>query len=219
MIRTTMGNKTFFIAIFSLLLAITAGFSGFAEASEAKSASNPPSQFVQKLGDTALMSLTEKKVSRAAREKRVREILRNNFDIPTIGRFAMGTHWKEASDAQRKEYMDLFEDMIVQTYTTRFEDYSGQTLKVDGSTAVGVKDSIVSSQVLQKDGPPVNLEWRIRNKDGALRVVDVVVEGISMSVTQRSDFSAVIQHGGGGIDALLTSLRERSKKMASNQKT
>lgn len=212
-------NKTFFAALFSFLMAAAIVLSGSpAAAADAKSASSPPSQFVQKLGDTALMSLTEKKVARAEREKRVREILRNNFDIEAIGKFAMGTHWKDASEAQRKEYMNLFEDMIVQTYTTRFEDYSGQKLKVDGSTAVGAKDSIVSSQVLQKDGPSVALEWRIRNKDGALRVVDVVVEGVSMSVTQRSDFSAVIQRGGGSIDALLTSLRERSKKMASNQK-
>jgi phospholipid transport system substrate-binding protein len=220
MMKAIKRNKIFFPAFFSFLMAMTVALSGFAvAATDAKSASSPPSLFVQKLGDTALMSLTAKNVSRAVREKRVREILRNNFDIPTIGRFAMGTYWKEASETQRKEYMDLFEDMIVQTYTTRFEDYSGQTLKVDGSIAVGEKDSIVSSQVLQNDGPPVNLEWRVRNKAGALRIVDVVVEGVSMSVTQRSDFSAVIQRGGGGIDALLTSLRERSKKMASNQKT
>jgi phospholipid transport system substrate-binding protein len=217
MIKATNKKPTLFLALSSLIMAVIIGFSGFAEAGASKTADSPPSQFVRKLGDTALMSLTEKKVSRATREKRVREILQNNFDIPTIGRFAMGTYWKDASEAQRKEYMVLFEDMIVQTYTSRFEDYSGQTLEVDGSIAASARDFIVSSQVVQ-DGPPINLEWRVRNKDGDLRIIDVVVEGVSMSVTQRSDFAAVIQHGGGKIDALLSSLRERSKKMASNQK-
>ena len=207
MIKALSGSSlfltAFFVAFFSLVL------SAPASAAEAKSVSSPPAQFVQNLGNTALMSLTGKNINRKTREERVRGILRSNFDVQAIGKFAMGTYWKEASEAQRKEYMNLFEDMIVQTYTTRFEDYSGQKLKVDGSTASGSTDFIVTSQVIQKDGPPVHLEWRIRKKDAALRVVDVVVEGVSMSVTQRSDFAAVIQNGGGSIDALLTSMRDR----------
>ena len=112
--------------------------------------------------------------------------------------------------------MSLFEDMIVQTYTTRFEDYSGQKLKVTGSEPSGSTDYIVTSQVVQQDGPPVNLQWRVRKKD-SLRVVDVIVEGVSMSVTQRSDFSSVIQNGGGKLDALLSHLRDR-KEAADSKK-
>src|SRR3990170_1507578 len=105
MINNTSGKSTFFVAISSLIIAMVIALSGFAEAGEAKSASSPPAQFVQRLGDTTLMSLTAKNVSRATREERVRKILRNNFDVPAIGRFAMGTYWKDASEAQRKEYM------------------------------------------------------------------------------------------------------------------
>jgi phospholipid transport system substrate-binding protein len=180
----------------------------------ADSASSPPAQFVQSLGNTALMSLTGKNMDRKTREDRVRKILHDNFDTAAIGKFALGTYWREASDNQRKEYMSLFEDMVVQTYTTRFEDYSGQKLKVAGSEPSGPADYIVSSQVIQKDGPPVNLQWRVRKEDSGLRVVDVVVEGVSMSVTQRSDFSSVIQNGGGSIDALLSHLRDRKDEAA-----
>jgi len=207
-----------YFSVSALLFSIILLASGGGAAAEPKFISSPSSQFVQKLGDTALMSLTSKNAPRSQREKRVREILRNNFDTATIGRFAMGTYWKDASAAQRREYLDLFEDMIVQTYTTRFEDYSGQTLKVDGAIASGENDFIVSSQVLQKGGPPINLEWRVRSKDGALRIVDVVVESVSMSVTQRSDFASVIQRGGGRVEALLATLRERRKVIA-RQKT
>jgi len=173
---------------------------------------NTPSQFVQKLGDVALGSLTDKSMPRPIREQHVREILESNFDISAIGRFAMGTYWRDTSDTQRKEYLSLFEDNLVSTYTTRFEDYSGQTLKVSGFIAAGDNDSIVTSQVVQQDGPPVNVQWRVRKEDGNFKIVDVVVEGISMSVTQRSDFTSVIQHGGGSIDSLLTSLREKSQR-------
>ncbi|MCK5555823.1 MAG: ABC transporter substrate-binding protein [Alphaproteobacteria bacterium] len=200
----------FIIIIFSMILSMVIGLSGFSEASEEKL--NPPSQFVQKLGNNTMMSLTIKNVSREIRENRVRKILRNNFDIQTIGRFALGTYWREATKPQRKEYMSLFEEMIVQTYTTRFEDYSGQILKVTGETKAGDRDFLVFSKILQEDGPPINLEWRVRNKNNKLKIIDVVVEGISMSITQRADFSSVIQRGGGKIEALLTSLRKHGSR-------
>jgi len=205
--------KAFLASFCAILLSLTV----LSAPASAGSASSAPSQFVQNLGNTALMSLTGKNITRKAREDRVRKILHDNFDVQAIGKFALGTSWRDATDAQRKEYTSLFEDMIVQTYTTRFEDYSGQKLKVDGSEPSG-SDFIVSSQVLQQDGPPVNLQWRVRQKDGGLRVVDVVVEGVSMSVTQRSDFASVIQNGGGNVEALLTHLRDRKAAAAAPQK-
>jgi phospholipid transport system substrate-binding protein len=199
MSKIALGIICFFIASFSLLMPSTA------------KAQTAPSQFIQQLGHTALMSLTEKNMPRSDREARVREILQNNFDVQAIGKFALGAYWNSASEAQRKEYMDLFETMIVQTYTTKFENYSGQELKVGNSVSGGDKDSIVSSQILQKDGPPINVQWRVRDEGGGPRVVDVVVDGISMSVTQRSDFAATIQNGGGTVEALLTAMRSHQK--------
>jgi phospholipid transport system substrate-binding protein len=194
-----------------VVLLMTA-FSGFAKADEPQSMDNStPSQFVQKLGDVALSSLTDKTMSRAVREQHVREILESSFDIAAIGRFAMGTYWRDASETQRSEYLGLFENSLVTTYTNRFEDYSGQTLKVNGFIASGDTDSIVSSQVVQKDGPSVNVEWRVRKVGSNFKIVDVVVEGISMSITQRSDFTSVIQRSGNSIDSLLASLREQNK--------
>jgi len=200
MSKITLGILCFFILSFSLLMPLTA------------KAEAMPTQFIQQLGHTALMSLTEKDMPRSDREARVRGILQENFDIQAIGKFALGPYWNTASEAQRKEYMDLFETMIVQTYTTKFENYSGQTLKVSGSVPGGDKDSVVSSQILQKDGPPINVQWRVRDEGGGPRVVDVVVDGISMSVTQRSDFAATIQNGGGTMEALLTAMRAHQKE-------
>lgn len=209
MILTAGKRFTFFYAVIAMVMSWVMLVPDVASATLSE-----PAQFVQKLGDTALMSLTSKSAPRAQREKRVRDILTRNFDLNAIGKFALGTYWREATPAQQSEYLRLFEDMVVQTYTTRFEDYSGQSLKVEGSTSVSEKDFVVDSKVIQEDGPPVALEWRVRMKDGGLKVVDVIVEGISMSVTQRSDFSAVIQRGGGGVDALLVSLRDRKKTAA-----
>lgn len=165
--------------------------------------------FVANLGEKALSSLTAKDLDLAEREKRVRSLLRTYFDVDTIARFTLGTHWRNATDAQKAEYIKLFEKMIVSTYAQRFSEYSGQDLKVGKATKASDRDTVVNSQILQNGGPPIAVDWRVRNKGGQMKIIDVIVEGISMSVTQRSDFSSVIQNGGGNIEALLKSLRER----------
>lgn len=195
------------IAFIALCLTTFAALPAFAGP---RGLDTPATHFVQKLGDKALNSLTAKEIGAAERSKRVRDLLRSNFDIRTIGRFTMGSSWKKATEAQKAEYFDLFEDMIVSTYSARFSDYSGQSFKVLGSSTTGNgKDWVVSSQIVQKDGPPVAVGWVVRDKGAGLRIVDVTVEGISMSVTQQRDFEAVVQSGGGKVDALLASLRKR----------
>ncbi|HYD17868.1 MAG TPA: ABC transporter substrate-binding protein [Patescibacteria group bacterium] len=178
----------------------------------AKTDGSPAAQFVQGLGDKALTSLTAKDLAANVRAQRVRSLLRENFDIQTIGRFVMGNGWKTATPAQKSQYMSLFEDMIVATYTKRFADYSGQSFKVTGSSAVSDSDSLVKSQILQKDGPAVMVDWRVRKKDGGMKVVDVVVENISMSLTQRDDFRTVLNDK--GVDGLIEVLRQRAGKPA-----
>lgn len=166
-------------------------------------------QFVQRMGDKALSSLTAQDLQATERSRRVRNLLNENFDVNIIGRFALGTYWKTATEAQKSEYLHLFEDMIVKTYTQRFAEYSGQEFKVGGTIEASATDSVVSSQIVQKNGPPLAVDWRVRNKGGQMKVIDVIVEGVSMSVTQRSDFASVIQSGGGKVEALLASLRQR----------
>ncbi len=165
--------------------------------------------FVQRMGDKALSSLTAPGLPAPEREARVRELLRMNFDVDTIGRFALGTYWRSATDSEKREYLNLFEDMIVKTYAQRFAQYSGQAFKVGDAQPAGSKDMIVTSQILQKGGPPLAVDWRIRNSGNGLKVIDVIIEGISMSVTQRSDFASVIQQGGGTVTALNVTLKDR----------
>lgn len=208
-----MTARTLFAAAF---LAIACALSAPAAAASGKNLDSPAAQFVQRLGDKALTSLTARGIDGQERARRVRTLLRENFDIATIGRFVLGSHWRAATEAQRAEYADLFEDLIVHTYSRRFAEYSGQSFKVTGTQPPepGSNDTIVSSLILQQGGPPVAVDWRVRNKGGSMKIVDVFVESISMSLTQRSDFSAVIQQNGGEVEALLTSLRQRQGKTA-----
>lgn len=167
-------------------------------------------RFISNLGDQTVMILQEPDLTLDEATAKFREIFASNFDIPTIGRFVLGRYWRSATAPQRQEFLELFQELIVETYARRFSEYSGQGFRVDGSRELSERDSMVSTVITNSQGASVaTIDWRVRQRDGRQRIIDVVVEQISMGVTQRSDFDAVIQRGGGNIDVLLDALRDQ----------
>jgi phospholipid transport system substrate-binding protein len=132
-------------------------------------------------------------------------ILNDNFDMDKIARFVLGRYWKIATKDEKKEYVSLFRNMIVKVYSKRFNDYSGQKFEVNASKEIGRGDIIVNSSILSPNSKPaVAVDWRLRKG----KIIDVIVEGVSMSVTQRSEFNTVIQRNGGKISALIDHLKK-----------
>ena len=171
---------------------------------------NGATSFINKVSERGLAFLGDKNLSQDQRKKEFRKLLRDSFDLQTIGKFALGRYWRTASPEQRNEYLKLFEDMVIDTYAKRFAEYQGQQIKVGKASPVGSKgDSLVYSSIISAGAPEVSVEWRVRHEGDKYRVIDVLVEGVSMSVTQRSEFSAIIQRGGGNIESLLQKLRTR----------
>ena len=172
-------------------------------------------QFIQALGNEAIATLTEEGIERQVREERFTALLGKSFAINGIARFALGRHWRRATDAQKEKYLELFERLIIKSYASRFGRYSGESFRVKGERADGNKGGrLVETEVERSDAATIVVHWRVRENRGALKIVDVVIEGVSMSITQRSDFSAVIQRKGGKIDGLI---EELEAKLASQQ--
>lgn len=163
--------------------------------------------FVESMAKQGIDFLANPGLSADQRKAEFKKLLQGKFDIRSIGRFALGRYWNSATDAQKKEYQSLFEKMIVDVYSRRFGDYNGQDFQVGSARPEGQADSIVTTYIVPSDGPKVTVDWRIRYKDGNYKVIDVIVEGVSMATTQRSEFASIIQRGGGQIDALLSHLR------------
>lgn len=170
-----------------------------AEANEAAAVT-----FMQSLGDRTLNVLQSDPTFNQALPQ-LRPLFIQNFDMPTIGRFVLGRYWNQASASQQQTYTSLFTEMVVNTYTRRFVGYAGQTFQINSSRPDGNTDVIVQSQINQRgNAPPIAVDWRVRDYGGGTyRILDVVIEGVSMAATQRSEFSSIIQRNGGSIDALL----------------
>jgi phospholipid transport system substrate-binding protein len=168
-----------------------------------------PAAMISNLGSRALEVLG-KGATQAQRTERFRELLRADFDVPGIARFVLGRYWNIATEEQRAEYVKLFEDYVAMAYATRLAEYTGETFKVTGSRPEA-DGAIVSSQIIRPGGAaPVKVDWRLTGRNGVYKISDVSVDGISMAVTQRSEFASVIQHNGGQVQGLIAMLRQRT---------
>jgi phospholipid transport system substrate-binding protein len=193
-------------------LALAACFA-LAVAAPANAQGQNPAQFINDLGQKALAALTNKQASATELQQRFRALLKDNFDVATIGRFALGRYWNAASPQQQQDYLKLFEDQIVDAYATRFREYAGEQFKVGAVRNEG-NDSVVSSQIVRPQGPPIDVEWRVRNTAQGPRIIDVAVAGVSMATTQRSEFASVIERNGGNVDSLIQALRTKTVTVA-----
>ena len=171
--------------------------------------------FVKTLADDAITNLTGNALTDTQRQEKLRSILRSYFDVSSIGKWVLGRHWRKANAAERTEYLGLFEDLIVNTYALRFKSYSNEKIKLTGTASRG--QTAVVKSVIQREGQqPVRVDWRVTYPDGQYKIFDVVIEGVSMIQTQRSEFSSVIRRNGGNVSGLIATLKNRSGSASSN---
>jgi phospholipid transport system substrate-binding protein len=135
-------------------------------------------------------------------------LLDGPIDLDLVARLILGRHWRTVDDAQRQQYLVLFREYALANLASKLHLYRGQSFEVTGARVVSDQDALVTSRILSNGEPPLQVDWRLRERDGGAPVtIDLIVEGVSLIVTLRSEFGSVIERQ--GFDGLLAELRER----------
>ncbi|MGI9493301.1 MAG: MlaC/ttg2D family ABC transporter substrate-binding protein [Geminicoccaceae bacterium] len=130
------------------------------------------------------------------------------IDLDLVARLILARHWRTADEAQKQEYLKLFRAYALDSLASKLHIYNGQEFEVTSSQPAGKRDAVVKTLIYSPDRPPLHVDWRLREKDdGNLVAIDLIVESVSMIVTQRSEFGAVVERN--GMDGLLDELRQR----------
>jgi phospholipid transport system substrate-binding protein len=170
--------------------------------------------FVQAMAEDAISSLATENTARDERISRFRQMFNDKFAVRSIGKFVLGRYWRKASDDERKEYMELFEDLMVVTYVDRFAEYAGEALQVKQSRKENEKTVTVFSVIKRTAGAKsIRVNWRIGTNGTIYKVLDVVVEGASMSTTLKSDFASIVRKKGGKVAGLIEELRKKTASL------
>jgi len=134
--------------------------------------------------------------------------LREVFAFDKLAELALGPYRQSATDQQLADYDKAFADYIATTYLTRFDAFTGYAFQVGQAKPMNNNDVAVRTTITDQSGKAIVVDFRVRPTDGSFKVIDVVVEGLSMLKTQRDEFSSVIQRN--GLDGLISSLQESS---------
>jgi phospholipid transport system substrate-binding protein len=177
-------------------------------------------QVVEGLAEAIWTTLQENGVDQEGRIDRLTTLLETRADVSLIGRLALGRHWNRLPEAQRPEYEELFRAVVIRSLARRLDDYAAgargtlsDRFRILGSGPAGERDTLVRSKVFPNNGQPLALDWRLRAGASGPVIIDLIVEGASLLVSQRSEFAAVIERQ--DIDGLLAELRARAGSTSS----
>jgi phospholipid transport system substrate-binding protein len=166
---------------------------------------------VTDFGDHMLQMLNDPQISPPERQKRFGALLDTDFDFAKIGRFVLGRYWQTATEEQKQEFAPVFRDYVVQSYSVRFGEFTGASFKVTGQRPESPTSTIVSTTVMQRNSSaPAKVDWRVSTDTGSPKITEVIVDGISMSLTHRQEFASMIERSGGGVTGLIAELKAKT---------
>ena len=172
-----------------------------------------PDQLVQKITDDVLAAIKSDKELAAGDKQKALKVAEEKvlpyIDFEQATRLAVGRAWSQASPEQKKRLVGEFRNMLVRTYSNAIQAYQGQTLKVlPARGKQDPEDTTVRTQFIRAGGQPLPIEFHMRQADKTWKVYDIVVEGVSLVMTYRSEFDAVVKQE--GIDGLIKRLAQKN---------
>ncbi len=166
--------------------------------------------YIESLGHKALDVISKKDAAKETKQQTLENIFKDNVDFPWVGRFVMGRFWRPATPEQQTRYLAAYQTFLIKHYTSRFTEYTSGSFKITGSSEGEPNEYTVNMQIIANDAsePPILIDYKVRKDKTSFKVFDIIVEGVSLITTQRSEFSSVLNSK--GVDGLTSMLEAKS---------
>ena len=160
--------------------------------------------FVEKFADEAIMILSNDQISKKEKNDQFTNLVMSAIDLNLISQFVLSKTWKSATDDQKERYLSAFKTYFINSYANKLDQYSGEKIIVNGSEEAG-KYVIVDTNIVREgtDTLKINLKWRLLNKNGDIRIIDLNIEGISLVIAQREEFQSFLANNDGNLETLI----------------
>jgi phospholipid transport system substrate-binding protein len=203
-----MGQAMYFQAIIAILLLCLAQFSVADEPSGAR-------QTVDKL-NTALIEVMKnaKPLGYKGRSAKLDPIIRETHEFNAIAQIALGSHWKDLSDEQKKSFADKLTELSVATYAAQFNDYGGEAFVYESEQGMKANRVTLRYQLVAPKEKPVKFEYVLGQANGLWVIINIVVDGISDLALKKAQYTSVIERE--GFDSLLNKLNQKIIDYANN---
>lgn len=183
-----MIRKKLFVSLFVFIFLISVPF-------VAASATSPKEQTSAAI-DRVLSILKDKDLKKPSRVRERRTLIRREvgsiFDFTEMSRRALGAHWSQRTEAEKREFTALFSDLLERTYIGKIEGYSNEKIYYDEQTLDG-DHATVKTRIITKKNVAIPILYRFIKTDRGWAVYDVVIEGISLIGNYRTQFNKIIK--------------------------
>lgn len=170
------------------------------------------SAFVSGVGNQALSIMSAKGSPQAQKLQKIEDLFIKNVDIDWVAKFVLGKYWRTASEEQKKRYLSNYQTFLIKHYTSRFVEYSNESFKITGAHAGDAPNEYQLTMELIRPGKEnVIVEYRVRQSGAQFKIFDIIVEGVSLITTQRSEFASVIDRN--GLDYLVDQLEKKTRQV------
>jgi len=178
-------------------------------ASRTALATGSPRDVVRELSDAVIAVLQEKNLSADAKREKIRGIVQGYVDFPTMARLVLARNWASLSDSQKAEFIEEFKQHLSVTYGKNVESYNNEKVQITGDRDEGRGDWTVQTKILRpQGGGDILVDYRLRDLGGEWKVIDLIIERVSLVSNFRSQFQEVMANG--GFEKLLQLLREKN---------
>ena len=192
----------------SLSLALLCAVCGPAAVTTSLAATETPEKFVERTSREVLVILRDSALTHEVKISRLEAMMDERSDFDTISKLVLAVHYRQFSDAQRKEFVSLLHRYLTTTYGQQIDNYGNETVSVTGGREEARGDYTVQTRIKRSTGADLNVEYRLRKSGEAWLLIDVIGEGISLVSNLRSQFGEILNEG--GPDKLLKVLREKN---------
>lgn len=189
-------------------LVASSGLGLLAWALPASAQQDPAVAFIQRRGEQ-LLAIINGDGPTTQKQQQVARLLAETVDMDGVGRFVVGRYWRTASQQEQREFLKLFHDLLVETISVRFGELKGLKFQVTGPTRRDEESQGVATVIERPGQPPAAVEWRIAGQGSELKVIDLIAEGTSLRLTQRGEYTAVLQRNSGRFEALLGAMKRQ----------
>jgi len=179
-----------------------------AEAKNPEALTEAPRAVVAQTVRQVLGVLGEPDLDDAQRRSRIETLAFTDFDFKTMGKLVLARNWKKLDKRQRVVFVDEFKQYLSRNYGSRLERYEEADVEVLGARVEPRNDVTVLTRVVGSQYDGISMNYRLRERKGEWKIIDIVVEGVSMLANFRGQFSEVISRE--GVDGLLNAIRERN---------
>ena len=167
--------------------------------------------FVREVTSNGIEEIINANVSQKVKDERFEKLFNQALDLDFIGQFVLGRYWRTATPQERKDFIQVYRELNVKTWSARFDEFKGKSFVFTGSTPSTSKNQIfINSTVAMGEGEPAKVVWRVKQNGDNFKIVDIIIENVNLAITARNKYTAFIKNHQGSVAALI---KKKKKKV------